>query len=74
MRNPSRCRCRICSCTQDNACPGGCGWGKDLVDGEPICTVCEAFLAELEQYVVDANKVSASSLKRLLGEVGVGSA
>ncbi|QAT49139.1 hypothetical protein EQM14_04760 [Caproiciproducens sp. NJN-50] len=27
--------CRICGCTQDNACPGGCWWIK-----EDLCSSC----------------------------------
>lgn len=31
--------CRICGCTEDAACPGGCAWAPD--DGRnPICTAC----------------------------------
>jgi hypothetical protein len=33
--------CRVCECTEDNACPGGCAWStKD----PGICTACEATL------------------------------
>lgn len=28
-------RCRICGCTQDNACPGGCWWVE-----EDLCSAC----------------------------------
>jgi ParB family transcriptional regulator, chromosome partitioning protein len=24
-------QCRICDCTEDNACPGGCGWADDTM-------------------------------------------
>ncbi|MGY2051916.1 hypothetical protein [Methylobacterium sp. JK268] len=27
--------CRTCGCTQDDACPGGCGWA-----GPDLCTAC----------------------------------
>ncbi|ACL58709.1 hypothetical protein [Methylobacterium nodulans] len=29
--------CRDCGCTQEDACPGGCGWA-----GEDQCTACAA--------------------------------
>ena len=30
-------RCRVCGCTEIDACPGGCGW----VPGEEnLCTTC----------------------------------
>lgn len=28
-------RCRICGCTDDNACPGGCSWAED-----DLCSEC----------------------------------
>lgn len=27
--------CRVCGCTQDNACPGGCSWVE-----EDLCSCC----------------------------------
>jgi hypothetical protein len=32
--------CPLCGCTQDRACPGGCGWVED--DERGICTACQA--------------------------------
>jgi len=29
--------CRVCGCTQDRACPGGCGW--ETADRD-LCTAC----------------------------------
>ncbi|MDD4566090.1 MAG: hypothetical protein PHE79_11530 [Eubacteriales bacterium] len=31
--------CRVCGCTQDNACPGGCYWVE-----EDLCSACEGEL------------------------------
>ena len=28
-------RCRVCGCTQNNACPGGCWWVED-----DLCSAC----------------------------------
>jgi N6-adenosine-specific RNA methylase IME4 len=33
--------CRVCGCTQDQACPGGCAWSERDAG---ICTACEASL------------------------------
>lgn len=35
--------CRVCGCTDDNACPGGCYWVE-----EDLCNVCAEVLAALE--------------------------
>lgn len=29
-------RCRVCGCTDDRACPGGCWWA-----GPDLCTACD---------------------------------
>jgi hypothetical protein len=59
--------CRICGCTQFNACPGGCGWVHR--SGElPLCTVCANFAEQLQEYVEMCHRVSAASLARLLVE------
>lgn len=37
--NPGLHRCRVCGCTEDHACPGGCSWvGLDL------CSTCASLL------------------------------
>jgi hypothetical protein len=38
----SQSHCRICSCTEVNACDGGCGWAE--VD---LCDTCRMLLDEL---------------------------
>lgn len=57
-------RCRICGCTWDRACPGGCGWAED-----GLCTVCAEFRDVLRQYAECVRRISAASLGRLLREV-----
>jgi hypothetical protein len=59
-------KCRICGCTDERACPAGCGWEPYQGD---ICSVCAAFKRHLEAYNEDALKVSAASLARLFREV-----
>ncbi|MCK1402066.1 hypothetical protein IVB45_17310 [Bradyrhizobium sp. 4] len=49
--------CHVCGCTDDNACPGGCGWVS--ID-PPLCSACEPRAmveddAERPQLVLPAN-------------------
>lgn len=60
IRDP---RCRICGCTYIRPCASGCGWAEG-----DLCTVCAGFREQLREYVEDANRVTASSLTRLLRE------
>lgn len=62
-------RCRICGCTQDDGCPGGCGWSKPGTDPRPICTICAAFREDLIDYCENALDVTPRSLARLLTEI-----
>jgi len=51
--------CRVCGCTEDNACEGGCSWVPDP-DGGDLCSACaerleiELPLSRLEQKAADA--------------------
>ena len=56
-------RCRVCGCTYLRPCASGCGWAE-----RDLCTVCAEFRERLQEYVEDANRVTASSLTRLLRE------
>lgn len=47
--------CRVCGCTDDNACPGGCGWVS--ID-PPLCSACvgaEALADASADADIDAN-------------------
>ena len=40
MKNDER-KCRVCGCTQNNACPGGCYWvEEDLCSQCAVCEIC----------------------------------
>lgn len=65
-------KCRICHCTQERACPAGCGWAAEKGPDVDICTVCAAFRAEMDEYVSQANRVTGASLARLLKECQLG--
>lgn len=34
--------CRVCGCTDDNACPGGCCWVEDPEGLGDLCSACFA--------------------------------
>ena len=57
-------KCHVCGCTQDRACPVGCGWAHKHGE-EPLCSVCAEFLDELREYIERANAVTKASLGRL---------
>jgi len=37
MRAPS---CRVCACTELNACDEGCSWVKVEIESPPLCSAC----------------------------------
>lgn len=37
---PWRVRCRICGCTDERACPGGCSWVPDPFALGDLCSAC----------------------------------
>lgn len=57
-------KCRICACTYERACPGGCGWAE-----ANLCTVCAALREALEDFVENANFASLAGVARLFREV-----
>jgi hypothetical protein len=60
--------CRICGCTDDLPCAGGCGWTK-VADGElPLCLACADFSKDLEAFVEDG-RVPKAGMLRLYREV-----
>jgi len=32
--------CRICGCTEESACPGGCSWVEDPAGKGELCSTC----------------------------------
>jgi hypothetical protein len=47
-------RCRVCGCTDDEACPGGCSWVPDPELLGDLCSVC---LPLVEAVLVAAHPV-----------------
>jgi hypothetical protein len=54
-------KCRVCGCTQEHACDGGCWW----VRGD-ICSVCYSAAEALRDWFERANRPSWAALKREL--------
>lgn len=44
--------CCYCGCTDEDGCPGGCGWVEGTED--TVCTACEDLALELGYAVLDA--------------------
>jgi hypothetical protein len=49
--------CRVCGCTQDNACPGGCAW---MAEDPGLCTAC----APAREHVVAMSNPDGQSVAR----------
>ena len=54
-------RCRVCGCTEGDACPAGCGW----VTGEDdLCTTCHEAAQALSVWLNGARRVNWAGLRR----------
>jgi hypothetical protein len=53
-------KCRVCGCTEQRACDGGCSW----VNGADICSICAAAVEALRNWLERSNRPSWSALKR----------
>jgi hypothetical protein len=40
LPDPDAAACRVCGCTEDAACPGGCWWVPDPELAGELCSVC----------------------------------
>lgn len=70
MKTETAHRCRICRCTESNACVGSCSWVKETGAtrrrlGGPICSTCEGIRKELEAYI-EISGATATAIKRLI--------
>lgn len=59
MRTKWLTRCRVCGCTEVNACAGGCSWvEKDL------CSTCAVAVEGLIQFHLNAQRANMAALNR----------
>jgi ParB/RepB/Spo0J family partition protein len=52
--------CRVCGCTENSPCPGGCSWAEDPEQLGDICSQCVgkvAVAADQVRYNEDGNKI-----------------
>ena len=54
-------RCRVCGCTQVDACPEGCGWAKGHED---LCATCAAAAETLAIWLMAARRPNRAALWR----------
>jgi hypothetical protein len=57
-------KCRICGCTQSDACPGGCTWHD-----ADLCMVCAKLRKALRDFCRDARRSTLAGVTRLFKEV-----
>lgn len=60
-------KCKVCGCTQNNACEGGCYWVEDN-----LCSKCEEIVQQNEG-IIHENETSVEKLKRELEKSKVNS-
>lgn len=54
-------RCRVCGCTEREACAGGCGWEPGEHD---LCTVCAAAIEAVRGWMEHARRANKAALWR----------
>lgn len=56
--------CRVCGCSQLDACPAGCGWAEPN-----LCTVCAKVVKAVLIWMADVRRVSWPALRREVNRV-----
>lgn len=53
MARPRRLKpsCRVCGCTEDRACEGGCWWVKVERGSRPLCSACSGTTGDLAETI-----------------------
>lgn len=54
-------RCRVCKCTQAEACNPPCGWERAELD---LCTSCAEAIRVVREWIEGAVRPSFAALKR----------
>ena len=52
-------RCRVCGCTETDACAGGCRWVED-----DLCSVCATAAEAVADWMWDARRSNKAALWR----------
>lgn len=45
-------RCRVCKCTDDRACAGGCYWVVVESSSRPLCSTCAGTIGDVAEVLV----------------------
>lgn len=53
--------CRVCGCTEHNACADGCAWVKVENDSPPLCSACSGTTADMVEAVKRGTKMLSTS-------------
>ncbi len=48
-RNATEPACRVCGCTEFNACADGCSWVKVEKGSPPLCSACDGTAADMAE-------------------------
>ena len=56
-------RCRVCNCTDREACNPACSWARGDVRGD-LCSTCALMVQRLQEYFESAHRPSWAALKR----------
>ncbi len=52
-------RCRVCGCTEEDACSPPCGWAED-----DLCTTCATAAEALAKWMEEARRPNRAALER----------
>src|SRR5579859_6376233 len=56
--------CRICGCTEQNACDGGCSWVEVPKGEAPLCSACQGGAGDLIGVLIDVRAALSKSVSR----------
>ena len=62
-------KCRMCSCTDNDACDPPCSWVPS--DGGPLCSTCASLLRALDRWLECAHEPTDGALFRELRARGL---
>lgn len=56
-RKSSEPACRVCRCTEHNACDGGCSWVEVEKGSPPLCSACAGTDADMHEAMTRISKL-----------------
>ena len=55
--------CRVCGCTYDRACDGGCWWAKVEGGSAPLCSACSGTADDMTEVLIRIKSVIGDDRK-----------